>query len=268
MRFDKVIMSDLLLLRYKISKLSIANRNVRFICYFVLLFTFTLFILYCSSDNSDSVTDWLSGISDILMSICAIIGLIFARRWFGQVVNDEGTKLALKLLEEAIPKIHLGFFSFADVFSFKLIDKEDANNNWPSLSQNIDEFKKEIELLKENRNVVENNYNSLRRRGVDFTIDKLIEYKIMIYKLNAILQDADTICDCVRALKIRAVGPTSMVEALAFNQYSSEGYDKDMLFEILGSSIERLFPAIQDYRKQCEVFFAGNPHIKNYFRSS
>lgn len=268
MRFDKILKGDLLLLRDKLSNLSIGRRIVRHNCYIVLVFASFLFILYCTSDNKGSVTDWLSGISDVVMSICAIIGLVFARRWFGQVLNDEGTKLALRLLEETIPEIHLGFFSFMGVSFFKTIDKEYANNNWPSLSQNVDEFKKEIELLKEKRNAVERNYDSLRRRGIDFKIDKLIEYKVMIFKLDAILQDADTICDCVRALKIRAIGPTSMLEALTFNQYSSNDYDKDMLFQILNNSIEGFFPNVNDFRNRYKTFFSGNPHIKNYFRSS
>ncbi|WP_455425110.1 hypothetical protein [Dryocola sp. LX212] len=266
MRFGQLIKSDLLSIRGKISKLSIECRSVRHNSYYILLLALLILVLYYTSDNSSSVTDWLSGISDVVMSICAITGLIFARNWFGQVLNDEATKFSLKLLEETIPEIHLGFFALSGVSFFSSIEKEDAKNDWDSLSRNVDEFKKEIELLKEKRSAVERNYNSLRRRGVTFKIDKLIDYKMMLFHFNAVLHNADSICDCVRTLKIRAVGTSSMFEALTFNQYSSEEYDKDMLLEILTNSINSSFTNIMSYRNQYQRFFSGDPHIKFYFR--
>ncbi|UYM55128.1 hypothetical protein [Leclercia adecarboxylata] len=268
MRLIRVLKSDLIFLIKKLNNLSISNNNIRIIFYSLSFFAILVFVLYFFSKGDSSFSDLLSSISDVVMTICAITGLIFARSWFGQVVNDEGTKLSLKLLEIDIPKIKIGFFALSEIAFFNvspLLNSRD-NDGWATLIKHVDSYKKDIELLKESRLSVNSGYNSIRRRGISFTALKYSHYSGMLQRFDSLMTNCETICDCIYALKIRSIGTSSMYEALFFNRYSSVEYTNEDILCIFNEAIGRQFELISEYKKSFETFFSGDPHIKTYFK--
>ena len=104
MRLLSIILDDISIVTSKIKEIKIESLRVRLSLYLMILIFIILCIIFVFSNGTNSLTNWLSSISDLIMACAAIAGVIFAKNWLSQATVQEGVAISLVLKDELIPK--------------------------------------------------------------------------------------------------------------------------------------------------------------------
>ncbi|MCS2164577.1 hypothetical protein [Scandinavium manionii] len=217
-----------------------------------------------------SIPDWISATSDVVMAGSAIIGVLYAKKWFNQVINEEGTKLSLKLLEQTFPDLieslnkRPGQHQYLSFIADECI-KGNYINNKETLDWFIDEFISNAKEFKRHRVDLLICMGALERRGFNLLAKKkslVIHILAACASLEILLDEA---YDLISLIRIKSSASSTMFDVMRHNRYGSNDYDSDTLLQMLkGKCVEMDNLQSECYRDYTE-FVSGDPHISSFF---
>lgn len=219
--------------------------------------------------GAETYPDWISAMSDIIMAFCAVLGIRYASKWYYQVINDEGTKIALEFLEKILPGANNNLFFTFKVSSFPDLAAACFNGSYKShkeiFDSFFDDFLKGKEKLKINISTVVDTVAALERRGISVRKDKKKYLDNFVTEIHEISALSDEIYDLLSLIRIKSGFNTSIGDAMRFNKFSEQNLDNNRLSTLL---YERCLDMAQS-RQMCSshylAFTEGDAHIRTYF---
>jgi|GEM_PF-5855387 hypothetical protein len=218
-----------------------------------------------------SFTDWISAAADLVMAGSAVSGVCYARRWYNQVVSDEGTKLSLKFVEYVLPEIRLSLDKIPNnTLQMKTIAGACLKNEYKEHKETfdylIDGINTNLNKFKSNRFELIQCLASLERRGFNATDSKrkyINNIAANCISIEPLLMEA---YDLISLIRLQSGITSSMYEAMRFNIFSTGRHDNQTLYDMLVIRTDVLLVQYNECLNSYDKFMEGEPHIKSYFQ--